>query len=1335
MTKRLALLVVTFIVLSIPLGIFGLIRTDSGSEWLLRRIFLILPAQVSVATIDGRLLDRVSITGFHYQSDAEIIAIDKLALAWQPYQLLLGTLKIADVVVDGLSISLLDAKQPQAESSFDLNAEWLLPVKVVIDTILLTNIHYQQADFLQKIQAVQLSLTTEQDQLKIMSLAINAQPIAVKLKGDVTLGKGFPFSLTSAWQFTDEQMGLLQGTTTISGDINKLAFENHLASPFKVNVKGYLDDLQTIPRVNAQADWHDFVWPFSGSMPQIKSEQGAIELIGLLDSYHLTLNGQLTQQYLPEASLSFKGKGSLTDFSIEKLILSSKIGLFQIAGDVSWLKSPIFDLTATGQNLNPAILLPEIPGNLTFTGHLKGKLDAKAMQLDAEIKKLSGTVRDKPVSANGKLALNDDQLKIDGLQISSGVNSILVNGALGQEQAALKVFIDTPTLDVFWPTLGGSLKGEGFVQGTWKNPIVKFQLQGKRLRFADYSAKQLALDIDYSPEPNKQSKLLLSASSFKSVGMQMHSVRLDGLGTLLEHSFKGDVNYVDGDLSFALTGKFKAGNWAGDLSKIDINALKIGMWQLKKNWSVNIIDLASGIDATFSEACLVQKNAAICTYGHYLANGDFNVALKSNNLPVSLINSYLPEQTQLEGIINADAELQKQRGLLAGGYQLELSPSSFLFKGKDVLLGASSLSGKLKGEIVTADINVALASHNYLRSQMRIDTGKSKAINGHITASLNELVLLEAFVPHLSSITSIKGLLTADLDLKGLVSKPTVIGEINLTNAAVDIGEAGFGLRDINLHAVASGGQANPIHVSGTLLPVLRNSPNATQQLQLNGLVTIKANLQKLEGVLDGDYRIDSPPLTLLFQHTDITAKIPLAASFLSGSIKGDKISSNLDLGLVRQDFLRAQLEMNLGKMPTLSGHLNTSVVEFETLNPLLPELSNIKGRLNAELALQGSFEKPIINGDIHLTGGTVDVNQLGLALREIKFQAMALNSDRLQITGSAKSGAGRLNLDGVVGLHAEERWPVELTMKGENFEVAKLPEAQIALTPDLKFLSADGKGKITGTIKVPKALMMLAEIPENAVKVSRDEIVLGQKEPENNTLTAPDIDAVIDVELGKEVKFSGQGLTTDLIGKLKINKSADKITMHGNIDMIKARYKSYGQDLTVRKGRFVFNGPIENPWLDVEAIRVSKNKKVTAILALTGSLEKPQTHISSEPGLPESEALAYLIAGRPLSQVSQSEGNMLASAAISYGAGQASWITNKLGVDVFEVQEGETLKDTLLAMGQYLTPNFYVGAKVGMFNKQASMVLKHKITESINVETQAGTSQRVKINYEIDRD
>jgi translocation and assembly module TamB len=262
-----------------------------------------------------------------------------------------------------------------------------------------------------------------------------------------------------------------------------------------------------------------------------------------------------------------------------------------------------------------------------------------------------------------------------------------------------------------------------------------------------------------------------------------------------------------------------------------------------------------------------------------------------------------------------------------------------------------------------------------------------------------------------------------------------------------------------------------------------------------------------------------------------------------------------------------------------------------------------------------------------------------------------------------------------------------------------------------------------------------MQQIPESAIAVSKDEIIIGETE-ELDTTTAPsNIDATIDIELGKNVNFSGLGLKTDLQGKLQLVKTGEKMSMYGDVNMSKARYKSYGQDLTVRKGQFVFNGPADNPSLNVEATRLSADKKVTAILNVTGTPDNLKTRIYSEPSLPETEALAYLIAGKPLNQASQSEGQMIAGAALSYGAGQASWLTEKLGIDEFEVQEGKTLQSTLLAVGQYLTPDFYVGAKVGLFNKQVALVLKHKITDSLNVETQTGESQRIKLNYEIDTD
>ena len=118
MKKRIILLIVMLIVLIIPVGLFGLISSEAGSHWLLRKVFSALPAQVSVATIEGRLLDRISLTDFHYQSDTETIAINNLAFAWRPYELFSGTLKIVDVALNGLNVSVTESKRAARRERF-----------------------------------------------------------------------------------------------------------------------------------------------------------------------------------------------------------------------------------------------------------------------------------------------------------------------------------------------------------------------------------------------------------------------------------------------------------------------------------------------------------------------------------------------------------------------------------------------------------------------------------------------------------------------------------------------------------------------------------------------------------------------------------------------------------------------------------------------------------------------------------------------------------------------------------------------------------------------------------------------------------------------------------------------------------------------------------------------------------------------------------------------------------------------------------------------------------------------------------------------------------------
>jgi autotransporter translocation and assembly factor TamB len=1325
------------LVLMIPITLFGLISSESGSRWLMQRIFSFIPAQISAESITGRLIDRLTLTGFNYKTDTETVTIKKVFLTWQPYRLLSGILKITDLTANGVNIGLSSTKKPDPKSA-DVNAELTLPFQLDIGKALITDVQFTNESQLYTLDKLQLSARTEANQFKLLSLAITSDTINATAKGHLSLEKNFPLNLQLDWRIDANKNGLWQGKSILSGDFSKLVFDNQLTSPFKLALHGSVEDVLTTPRITAQGDWHNLTWPLSASPPQIQSPQGHFEVAGLLNAYQLKLNGQLVQQYLPQAQLSFDGKGSLEAIAIKKLELKSTTGLFQLVGNASWGNVPAFDLTATGQKFNPAIFNPQLPGSLTFSSHLKGKLDPKALQINAEINKLTGQLRNYPVNANGKLVLNGEQLKVDALRIASGDNKIAVDGQVGQENGALVLSMDMPSLDTLWPTLAGSLKGNGRIQGSWKKPTVTFEAQGKHLHFADYKSEKLALNLDYHHDEQKTSVVNLSANSLLIGATAIEKLSVVGKGTLKQHDFKADLSSPQSNVSTALTGGLIATTWEGTISKLSVTNQDNNTWLLKNTLALRVDKKPLGFNVATNEGCLVRQSASLCTKVSYLANSDLNLQLIAKSLPTALIQAYLPKQMTIKSLINGNVNIQRQKNTLGGHYRIDTTPAQIFLTSqetkREINLGASSVSGTVNGDKVSADINLLLAGKDYVQGHILMDTGKTQVLSGKIAASLADFSPLQAFVPQLSDI---KGLLKADLALQGSLKKPLVTGYFDLSNGAVNIGQAKsgqMGLRNIDFHAVTTG---HRLQLQGSTIPIAINKPNATETLNIKSIINFDADVQQ-EDVLVGNFHLAMPAnTTLSLASKQAHHEIVLGASSLSGNIHGELISADLAMALTGSDYVRGKLQVNTDKTQALSGQATASIRDFTFIEPFAPQLSNVKGLLKADMTVTGTTQNPLANGGIQLSNGAADVDQLGLGIHDVNLQAMTASgqSDILQIKGSAKSGDGLIKIDGTVGLQPDKHYPIALTLTGKDFEIAKLPEAQIAVSPDLKIALTDQQKHIGGQLGVPKAILKIQDIPENAVKVSADEIIIGEEKPEDNTLPAPDINTGIDVKLGKQVSFTGQGLQTNLLGNLKIIKTGAKMAMQGNVDMDKASYKRFGQQLTVRKGQLLFNGPVDNPWLAVEAIRLSKSKKVTAILKLTGSLKAPQTLISSEPALPEAEALAYLITGGPLNEVSKKDSNMLASAALSYGAGQTSWLVEKLGINEFNVEEGNTLQDTLLVMGQYLTPDFYIGTKIGLFNKQASLVLKRKLTNTINVETQTGTSQRIKLNYEFDGD
>jgi translocation and assembly module TamB len=420
-----------------------------------------------------------------------------------------------------------------------------------------------------------------------------------------------------------------------------------------------------------------------------------------------------------------------------------------------------------------------------------------------------------------------------------------------------------------------------------------------------------------------------------------------------------------------------------------------------------------------------------------------------------------------------------------------------------------------------------------------------------------------------------------------------------------------------------------------------------------------------------------------------------------------------------------------------VTGTLAAEIPDLQPLGLLLPGLSDVRGQLAAEASIGGDLRQPEIAGFVALSNGAANVPQLGLALEGVQFSARNRGGERLLLEGQLISGGGTLRLQGDLRLDAAQGWPLSLKLQGEEIQVVRLPEAVAYASPDLEIGLRGNRLDIRGNLLLPKADIQLRELPESAVEVSEDEIIIGQ------TATPPKppplaIDTRLLIQVGDQVRFNGFGLKTRLEGAVALNSREERTLARGELSLKEGRYRAYGQDLTIERGRLLFNGPPQNPNLDIRATRLSHDRLVTAILDLSGNLRNPRVQVSSDPSLPEEEALAYLITGRGLAEEGPSSAAMLRQAVAAKGLEKSQEILGRLasglGVDEVRFEEGETLEDTALLLGKYLSPDLYVSYAVGLFDNQGALVTRYRLSERLRLEVQSGSSQSMDLIYDVER-
>ncbi|WP_263219568.1 translocation/assembly module TamB domain-containing protein [Pseudomonas atacamensis] len=492
---------------------------------------------------------------------------------------------------------------------------------------------------------------------------------------------------------------------------------------------------------------------------------------------------------------------------------------------------------------------------------------------------------------------------------------------------------------------------------------------------------------------------------------------------------------------------------------------------------------------------------------------------------------------------------------------------------------------------------------------------------------------------------------------------------------------------------------------------------NADLQLDLpasgpNGVVSVDASGGTLR-VRDKDQWLDFPYQTLKLSSKLTPKRVDTELNFVGGKL-GE---------------LLVQAQLNpLPKNKPLSGSFRLSGLDLSVARPFVPMVEKLTGRLNGSGTISGGLLAPLVNGTVQLSDGEVSGAELPMELQNLQLTA-AIAGESVRLDGGWDSGkTGKGSLTGNVAWG--QALVVDLALNGTQLPVSVEPYAKLEMAPDLKISMAGDELKVAGKVLVPKGEITVRELPPSTVKVSDDTIIVGAQTEEGKPPIAMKMD--IDVIVGQDkLSFAGFGLTANLQGQVHIG---DNMDTRGELWLNDGRYRAYGQRLTVRRARLLFAGPIDQPYLDIEAIRQTDD--VIAGIRLSGSAEQPTTQIFSEPAMSQEQALSYLVLGRPLS-TSGEDNNMLAQAALGLGlmgsAGVTSGLAKDLGIQDFQLDTQGSGNDTSVVASGNISEKLSLRYGVGVFEPASTIALRYKLSKKVYVEAASGVASSLDIFYKRD--
>ena len=419
-----------------------------------------------------------------------------------------------------------------------------------------------------------------------------------------------------------------------------------------------------------------------------------------------------------------------------------------------------------------------------------------------------------------------------------------------------------------------------------------------------------------------------------------------------------------------------------------------------------------------------------------------------------------------------------------------------------------------------------------------------------------------------------------------------------------------------------------------------------------------------------------------------------------------------------------------------LVGDFRARAADANILPIMFPDIDHAAGLLTANGTVSGTLAAPQVNGRIELANGEFDSYRVNLALRQLNLVAN-LAGNGLDFNGKGLAGEGELNVGGqfhwVDGVSRGT-----LTIRGEKLLVADLPEYRVVASPDLRFAIDGRKINATGTVAIPSARVQPADL-SGAVQTSADAQYVGEHPAEAAGRYV--VNSEIRVDMGDDVRVESFGLGGRIIGGVATTiRTGETPIGRGELSVAEGRYEAYGQKLQITRGKLLFEAsPLNDPGLDIEARR--QIEQIVVGLNVRGTLQQPRLSFFSEPSMPQTQIVSYLLVGKSVDSMQTGDTVAVNSArdalAMQGGGLLASQLGRRIGLEEVGVESSVDSAGTTnqqLVLGKFLSPRLFVSYGISLTESINTLKLRYTISDRWVLKTESGENQSADIEFTIER-